>query len=603
MDDGVEAVEDEERNAWSVFVVVSDAAKAVRPGSREDVEARRRGATSYRRDWSVPMLPRGLSEGKLSLLEGEERDVLCVHMLLSRDDLSVMSTSVSLKSSKSAARLSYEDVPRLMSAPWDSGDSTTIVMGKVVLPSLKKLAMGLLARRRAAGAMVAYDVNNGWVTTEEGSLKKLESKEETVGHVIVQELMVLANQALASYCVENGVPVIFRNHEARPAADRVELMRQIDEAFLTPVSDLSALQHRAHLLLGRAEYGSKVLGHFGLNAPVYGHFTSPIRRYADLFNHQQLRAHILGEAIPRSAKDADEVASEMNEIARAVREGTRSHYVGAAEERAGRKAGKVGLESLPERDFERLFKAEIRAGGPPSPEMAAATSARLAAGKVPLSCLTEVLVVRCPDGWEGLREESLLSLYERPEDAVSVLSQASQTVWGTAEYEVEKSGTPHSPSFRVVGTLEVRQHGTTYRAEVSWRSGGSARAAKQRAAFLLLGLAAMRKDVSAVVEVGDAVAGGPPSSPEAVVVPPRRPEVDLSKHPVSALMEMSQVMRTPPPAFSFSSSGPPHSPTVACEVTFQGVTKSASGPSKQSAKTEASRLLVELLHLERRVTG
>ena len=104
--------------------------------------------------------------------------------------------------------------------------------------------------------------------------------------------MILTNKTLAWYCAKNEIPILYRNHSVRQSAPgRSDILNQINTALLNS-QYLESLRNRSVLSFNRAKYSPYVEGHYGLNEPVYSHFTSPIRRLADLINHHMLKAWI-----------------------------------------------------------------------------------------------------------------------------------------------------------------------------------------------------------------------------------------------------------------------------------------------------------------------
>lgn len=220
MDDAVSVVATD--TGWIVRVAIADVAKRVPPGSDLDHTARERGATQCFASGNSPMLPRDLSEWRLSLFPNKIRPSLNVEILLDRE-AAVMSKSVVLGTVTSKAKLSYTEIPGIL-AQEDHPFHADI-------RAAKNLTLGLLSKRRDDGALIFYDLNKGWVTTEDGTVKKMKNREDTIGYIIIQELMILTNVVIAAYLIENDIPVPFRNHEPLderlPRASRTPRRRQL----------------------------------------------------------------------------------------------------------------------------------------------------------------------------------------------------------------------------------------------------------------------------------------------------------------------------------------------------------------------------------------
>lgn len=596
MDDAIE-LETNGSSGMIVRVAISDVARVVKPESIDDLAARSRGATRYFAKGNSPMLGSNLADWTLSLVPQRPRRVLVTEMHL---DLSGNLTKTTLKfdTIKSEQKLYYDQVPGIIE-DIDHPLSTSLVQAR-------SLAHMLLNRRRATGAMVAYDLNNGWVTTEEGSLKKLDSKEETIGYIIIQELMILANAAVALYCIEHNIPVIFRNHEAKAALDRQALMAQITEAMVTPMLDLAQVQHRTHLLLDRAYYKPTLAGHFGLNLTAYLHFTSPIRRYPDLVNHQQIRAHLKGHPLPHTQESLEEISAHLNQLAKEEREKTSEWFKERAEYKARRQIDSRTLDGLIAKEFERALKVELRSSGTPaelpSEAMQEAWIRRLEQNTVPTVCMAHLFTCdRGSDGWDALRAATVEALEERSEDAITVLTQATTLGWNAPTFNVTQSGPAHNPTFEAQGTLVIpdTERVRYFSVHVVCMAFGSAKFVKQRAAVELLRNIANRKEGPSLIVPVTAklqASKAPPAPKEAPQPPPKKVvAIDLGKPPVSMLMEVSQAEGGSPPEFAFTQTGPSHNPTFRCVARFKHFCVEVTESSKQAAKTAAARELVQKL--------
>lgn len=354
MDDAI-WVEITENGGWRVTVMVADVAKVVPTHSELDRLTMSRVETRYYANGNSPMLPRRLADEKLSLWPGKPKYVLVVDLILGVN-LSVLETRLLWTEMTSEARLAFSDIPRILS------DREHPQYALIKLAS--QLANDLLTQRRNRGALAFYYLERGLVTNEEGSLRQLRHREDTIGYVIIQELMILANIAVAEYAVKNNIPILFRNHTARSATpERGDLMKLLESITVIPEVNIATVRHTTYMMLNRAEYGPVILGHFGLNLGTYTHFTSPIRRYADLVNHQQIRAHIQNEFLPYSKEEIQAIASHIN-LMHLENDRAKSEYM---KEKAYRKAESTILrnriEDASNTDFERITKLLIRKGG------------------------------------------------------------------------------------------------------------------------------------------------------------------------------------------------------------------------------------------------
>lgn len=557
LDDGIWVERD--GDGWRVLVAIADAALAVEPESPWDLEARPRGATRYFASGNSPMLPRALAEDRLSLLPRRGRHVLAVRIELAAD-LSRRGVRLALERLGSVGRLAYEDVPLIV------GRQTHPL--HPVLATAAELADRLMAWRRDRGALALYDLNAGWLTTEEGQVKISARREDTIGQVIVQELMILANAAVAEHAIAADVPLLYRNHEARAAApDRATLMAAIEAARLTPSTAIEALRERTHLLLGRARYGADVRGHFGLNLPAYLHCTSPIRRYADLVNHQQLRAHLRADPLPRSPDELAVIAAELNDRDDEERWATSARHKALADHGAERAIATRRLEGIGAAQFERVIKVERRGGAGPSEALAAAYPVRLRLGGVPLLCQALVLSAE-GEAWRPLQTATLSDVAARLPDAVSLLAMLPQVAgWAPTAFTESASGAPHERRFTCRASLP---------GEAGVSAEGTGRTAKLARAAAALALLAARCGV-----------------PTPAI--PAEPPPPSWRSPVSVLMERAQADGSAPPAFTFEASGPPHAPMVRCGCAVDGRQAHGEAPTKREAKNRAAAALLALL--------
>jgi ribonuclease R len=552
-------------DGWELLVHIANVSRLVEKDSPFDTTAQKRVATQYYRDGNRPMLPRSLSEGEASLKPQESRSVLTIRAFLDTS-LELQETSISTGSVVSVAKLSYDEIPDL------------VKKGSFCLQAARTLAFGLLAKRRDQGALVHYDLNNGWLTTEEGHLKRIERKEDVVGHIIIQELMVLANSLVAQEAVKNDIPILFRNHQAKAAApDRRDLMDQINAAMISPLTELERIRLQVHMLLERAQYDVVLRGHYGLNLPAYTHFTSPIRRFADLANHRQIRAHLTGASLPYTREELEAIGAHINQVDEQLREKVSEKAKAGANERAQRRLERGTLRTLGAKGFERVVKVALRSGEDLPEELDAEYRERIREGDVPLICKTVLVVshLKHPK-WQALRRHMVERL--SIQDAVSLLAQASQIQpdWGEVEYR--EGASVSEGVFSVVAGLGAYD---------GWGYHQTKKGAQQRAAYKLI---ASLCGFQVAYDNTEA----PLAPPEAK--DPQKPAVGV-QNPVSALQEFYQQAGRPLPQYTFQRNGPDHVPTITCQCTFGGQSVEVQGRSKKAAKAAAAAKAIKLLHV------
>ncbi|MEW6283430.1 MAG: RNB domain-containing ribonuclease, partial [Candidatus Eremiobacterota bacterium] len=250
----------------------------------------------------------------LSLLEGAPRPTLTVRMELDPEG-DVLSVEVHPSRLTSSRRLEYDEADALMRDP--ASDSLSSM-----LRAASRLAARLLKRRQQRGALALFDLERGVATSEDGLIRRLEDPYRYHSHLLIQELMILTNQVVAERMARNGVPILFRNHAARAIAPgRDKLVAELANTLASPETfPLETLEERLQLVLERARYDPRLEGHFALNLPAYAHFTSPIRRYADLVNQRVVTAALAGQPCPYSFDELDELAGQVNEAYARYRE-------------------------------------------------------------------------------------------------------------------------------------------------------------------------------------------------------------------------------------------------------------------------------------------
>jgi len=583
LDDAIWASEDDAGDVH-LTVCIADVAGSIPRGSDLDKAARDRVTTRYWIGGNNPMIPRTLSEGSLSLLPKVSRQVLGIQITLSGQTGEVQGLpTLSLGVLQSKEKLAYSLIPGILV---DESHPRYRV-----LDLLQRVALHCLDERRSQGALVFYDLNKGWVTSEEGHLLKLERAQANVGYIIVQEMMILANQGLAQYTAHHNIPVLYRNHTAKAAAPaREEIQRQIDLLQVDP-TQVDVVRQRIHTVMNRATYDAVILGHYGLSLPCYLHGTSPIRRYADLVTQRQLRAHLLGEPLPYSQ---EEIAAEGTYLVTRLRE-LEDRASAAAKDRANRLAesrkdvmSPEHLAALKPVDFERVLKVSVRSEI--NTEVVEAIWRRARAGTLtPL----EVFIALCLSeaSWLPMKKGLLEFLLRNAHMGPSICSIGMNVLgWSDVSIRSQQEGDLHAPRFRVVATLTREAEPFTSPEVVS----PSIRGAKARATVLLLArLAGVQVDT-------------PPPPDQQIPPPPKNPVqlVDRPDNPIAALQDHAQQNRLPVPEYTFQrAGGPEHAPLFTCTCTYLGLVliSPVDGNKKAAKKAVAGQVVRGILGAERPV--
>src|SRR5438093_12224560 len=294
-----DAIQVEKTNSgWRLGVHIADVAAYVEPGSALDREARRRGNSVYLPDRVIPMLPERLSNGVCSLKPGVDR---LTHSVFLHFDKNGVAKSARFTHSviRSAHRFTYKQAYAILKSPRrDQLDERLHLSWELA---------ALLRRKRFehGGLDLDFPEVKVWID-KNGRPVRLERVENDESHQLIEEFMLAANEAVAGQLKKLAIPTIYRVHE-NPDPDKLAEYREFVLSFNYRVGDLT---HRAELQrllasirgkpeeqalkvallksLKRARYSPQPLGHYGLAKANYLHFTSPIRRYADLVVHRAL---------------------------------------------------------------------------------------------------------------------------------------------------------------------------------------------------------------------------------------------------------------------------------------------------------------------------
>ncbi len=325
-DDAVFAERD--GTGWRVLVAIADVAHYVQPGSALDREARRRGNSVYFPDRVVPMLPEALSNGWCSLRPNEDRGCLFVEMRFSADG-EKSSHRFGRGLMRSVARLTYEE---LQAARDSDNEPQNLEPGHTA--RLYGAFEALLGARQRRGTLELDIPERRVVLSPEGEVLGVAPRPRLDSHKLIEEFMVAANVCAAEELERLAQPTMYRIHD-RPSDQKMEGLRQFLQQFAInmPASNqlhprnfshvLEMVKGAAHERLvnetvlrsqSQAAYAPDNIGHFGLALARYAHFTSPIRRYADLMVH---RALIRGLKLGADGITEAE-AAEMPEIADAI---------------------------------------------------------------------------------------------------------------------------------------------------------------------------------------------------------------------------------------------------------------------------------------------
>jgi ribonuclease R len=327
-DDAIWAEPDGE-GGWNAVVAIADVSFYVRPGSELDREARARGNSVYFPDRVVPMLPEELSADICSLKAGEDRAAMACHLKIAKDG-TLKSWRFARASVRIAANIAYEDAQAAMDAVEEERievSSPTCSMPPIEGPVPQELVekalkplwgcwRALFAARRKRDPLELDLPERRVMLDEKGRIMSIAPRDRLDAHRLVEDFMIAANVAAARALEAKKAPVMYRVHEP-PSREKLVALKDYLKTFgvdftlgqvikpgtfnriLERVGEADGREEIMEQLLRtqmQARYAPERLGHFGLALATYAHFTSPIRRYADLLVHRSLvKAYGLGD--------------------------------------------------------------------------------------------------------------------------------------------------------------------------------------------------------------------------------------------------------------------------------------------------------------------
>ncbi len=302
------------RGGWKLGVHIADVSFYVKADSELDKEALARGTSIYYADKVIPMLPKELSNGICSLNPNEDRLTFSVLMDLDKDG---NLTGFDIKKSviKSRVKGVYSEVNSILDG---SADKEILRKYKGLTTKIKlmyELSQVLIKKREARSSLDIVSFESKIIINENREVVEIKRRESGISERIIEEFMLLANQAVATFASKKGLPFIYRVHEY-PDKDKIsslcDVLHQIGidtnkiEKKPTPERMNEILKSskgtKYQLLinncllrsLAKAKYSENNLGHYGLVLENYAHFTSPIRRYPDLVIHRILSSAVSG---------------------------------------------------------------------------------------------------------------------------------------------------------------------------------------------------------------------------------------------------------------------------------------------------------------------
>lgn len=312
LDDAI-SIEKLKNGNFKLYVHIADVSNYVREGTMLDAEAFSRATSVYLVDRVIPMLPPKLSNGLCSLNPNVDRLAMTAEMLVDREG-GIYGGEVYESVIKSDRRMSYTECYRILTDPKPEDEQE---YGEIVpmLIKMKELAEILKSMREKRGAIGFEMPETKVILNDDGTVKDIMPYPINFTNGIIESFMICANEFIAKKFFDLKYPFVYRVHEdpdpikiarfsniARYFGASGRLFGRIKpldvQRFMDTIGDKTALPALNELLLrsmAKARYCSDNLGHFGLASKYYCHFTSPIRRYPDLYIHRIIKSYLHGE--------------------------------------------------------------------------------------------------------------------------------------------------------------------------------------------------------------------------------------------------------------------------------------------------------------------
>ena len=332
-DDAVYCVKNS--NSFTLYVAIADVSFYVTPGSKIDIEAKKRGTSIYFPETVIPMLPENLSNGICSIRPNEDRCSMICEMSIGLDGKRNKYKFYSgLINSK--ARLTYNQVEKHL-------NKSSSIKQAGVRDSIKHLKDLTNLRLKLRNQRKALEINPMEITLELSESKEVKNivlKKSLFAHKLVEESMLLANESAAEFMQERLNLGVYRIHED-PDPSKLEALKKhfkISPKLVKKFSPLEVVNlcldqankkndRTGQILilqsLARAEYSTNNLGHFGLQLTQYSHFTSPIRRYPDLLVHRLINSSLTQKKIQTRQNELQDECENSSMLERRAEKASR----------------------------------------------------------------------------------------------------------------------------------------------------------------------------------------------------------------------------------------------------------------------------------------
>lgn len=600
LDDAI-AVDATPEGGWQAVVYVAGVAAAVTPGSSTDQVARKRVTSVYRPGRVFPMLGERV-ERAATLAVDADREVLAVSMRFTpagKRDGAARVERCTLKRG-SCVRLPYADVPVVVDEPghrWNRAVRATY-----------ELASALRAQRSAAGALAFYDLTRGYAATEDGRIALIPLGQRTIGYIMVEELMIAAGSAVADWCVDHDVPILFRNHRTSLlSADGADLTTDIAASLHDPEL-FEQLRQRVNRSFGKAVYDAVPRGHHGLRVSAYAHVTSPLRRYPDLVSQQMLWAHLACERAPYSHKQLTAIAEYVNGFVVAQQQRRDEYFLEQKRREALRGMAERNYAALDAGQWRRMF--DVMTQNDPVDGIEDELVRRLDARILVPNDIARMATAG--PSWTPIRQSVFPKVRERhPEFGPSAVAGRAQILGYDPTAAAVETVTDTAPRTAPRFAARVVLDGQCG----AWQIGATKKAAAAQAMWELLDVLCGHRlsvdvplswstEPSHPADTTDAVTSSAEVDMSGVSDTMERHLAGLSgeqrdramSNPVAWLTNAPTQLRISPLETAYQSSGPSHAPVFVCTVALAGVSHSVTAATKTQARvTAAGELLAAML--------
>ncbi len=344
-DDAVFA-EPADHGGWRLIIAIADVSHYVRPDSALDLEARKRGNSVYLPDRVVPMLPEAISNDLCSLRPDKDRAAMIAEINIDKDGKR-LSHKIERALIRSHARLTYEQVQAVFDGTMEEADCS---VPNGILHSLFGAWRALDEDRKKREPLALNLKERGVVLDDFGNAIEISQRIQTDSQRLIEDFMIAANVAAADTLIASDLPCVFRVHDTpdpKKAATLVKLAETLGSSFTTgqvlrphhfnkilalanDTPDSLTVNEAVLRSQAKAIYSTENIGHFGLSLHNYAHFTSPIRRYADLLVHRAL----VDASVSRKRNPKDGLCGmSVNQIAEICSHVSETEATAAAAER------------------------------------------------------------------------------------------------------------------------------------------------------------------------------------------------------------------------------------------------------------------------------